>query len=179
MEPLLEGLRRLFPEKSIQSDVADTYFLVEHAPYSVYRHRIDSYLQQLTVKSLGSDTEVRLEVNLDLDRSQGNQIEGIRAFLAPLGVLWQGTLQKEVRAFYFADVEIVYYRACYGQAKVSCLEIEARHAQSIEDAQKALLHWETILGLNPQKRSHASLLELLVVPTLSEALQQKVRSMRI
>ncbi|HYX38309.1 MAG: hypothetical protein M3Q07_07425 [Pseudobdellovibrionaceae bacterium] len=175
IRPLLDDLHQRQPEKFIQTDVQDTYFLVETPPQAVYRHRIDSYLQQLTVKSLGTDTEVRLEVNLDLDRTKGNQIEVIRAFLAPLGVLWQGTLRKEVQAFYFADVEVVHYKAHYLDRVIDCLEIEARQAPSIEGAQKILADWEKLLGLDPTKRSHASLLELLVVPTLPQALQEKVR----
>jgi len=177
--PLLDGLRLRGPEKSIQSDVLDTYFLVEYAPQVIYRHRIDSYLQQLTVKSLGSDTEVRLEVNLHLDPLKGNQIEGIQAFLAPQGVLWQGTLRKEVQAFYFADAEVVIYRALYDQREIRCLEIEARAAHSIEEAQQVLSSWEKSLGLDPSRRSHSSLLELLVLPSLSSSLQAKVQTMRI
>jgi adenylate cyclase class IV len=176
--PLLEGLRLRGPEKSIQTDVQDTYFLVEHAPHAIYRHRIDSYLQQLTVKSLGSDNEIRLEVNLHLDPLRGNQIEGIQAFLAPLGVLWQGTLRKEVQAFYFADAEVVIYRAQYEQREICCLEIEARAAHSIKEAQEVLSSWEKLMGLDPAGRSHASLLELLVLPSLSPALQAKVQTMR-
>jgi adenylate cyclase class IV len=174
---LLDGLHQLKPEKFIQTDVQDTYFLVENPPQAVYRHRIDSYLQQLTVKSLGADTEVRLEVNLDLDPTKGNQIERIRAFLAPLGVLWQGTLRKEVQAFYFADAEVVYYQAQYLDRMIRCFEIEARKPPSIEGAQKILADWEESLGFDPAKRSQASLLELLVIPTLPAALQEKVRSL--
>ncbi len=172
---LLADLHQRSPEKFIQTDVQDTYFLVQNPPQAVYRHRIDSYLQQLTVKSLGTDTEVRLEVNLDLDSAKGNQIEGIRAFLAPLGVLWQGTLRKEVQAFYFADAEVVYYRAHYLDRVIRCFEIEARKPPSIEGAQRILADWEKSLGFDPANRSHASLLELLVVPTLTDALQEKVR----
>lgn len=174
---LLDDLHQRKPEKFIQTDVQDTYFLVENPPQAVYRHRIDSYLQQLTVKSLGADTEVRLEVNLDLDPAKGNQIERIRAFLAPLGVLWQGTLRKEVQAFYFADAEVVYYQAQYLDRVIRCFEIEARKPPSIEGAQKILADWEKSLGFDPAKRSQASLLELLVIPTLSAALQEKVRSL--
>jgi adenylate cyclase class IV len=175
--PLLDELRRRQPEKFIRTKVADSYFLVENPPQAVYRHRIDSYLQQLTVKSFGRDTEVRLEVNLDLDPAKGNQIETVRAFLTPLGVLWQGTLHKEVQAFYFADAEVVYYKAQYGDRTIRCVEVEARHASTIEEAQKILTDWEDSLGLDPTERSHASLLELLVLPTLPEALQEKMRSL--
>jgi adenylate cyclase class IV len=175
VQALLDGLHGRGPEKFIQTDVQDSYFLVENPPQAVYRHRIDSYLQQLTVKSLGTDTEVRLEVNLDLDPAKGNQIERIRAFLGPLGVLWQGTLRKEVQAFYFPDAEVVYYRAQYLDRVIRCFEIEARAAPSIEGAQKILADWEKSLGFDPAKRSQASLLELLVIPTLPEALQEKVR----
>jgi adenylate cyclase class IV len=175
IRPLLDDLHQRVPEKFIQTDVQDTYFLVQNPPQAVYRHRIDSYLQQLTVKSFGADTEVRLEVNLDLDPAKGNQIEGIRAFLAPLGVLWQGTLRKEVQAFYFADAEVVYYQAQYLDRVVRCVEIEARQPPSIEGAQKILADWAISLGLDPAKRSHDSLLEILVIPTLPETLQEKVR----
>ncbi|HET9238831.1 MAG TPA: hypothetical protein VFO10_16360 [Oligoflexus sp.] len=174
---LLDDLHQRKPEKFIQTDVQDTYFLVENPPQAVYRHRIDSYLQQLTVKSLGADTEVRLEVNLDLDPAKGNQIERIRAFLAPLGVLWQGTLRKEVQAFYFPDAEVVYYQAQYLDRVIRCFEIEARKPPSIEGAQKILADWEKSLGFDPAKRSQASLLELLVIPTLPVGLQEKVRSL--
>jgi adenylate cyclase class IV len=173
--PLLDELQRRGPEKFIQTSVADSYFLVQNPPQTVYRHRIDSYLQQLTVKSFGRDTEVRLEVNLDLDPAKGNQIEVVRAFLAPLGVLWQGTLHKEVQAFYFADAEVVYYEARYEDRTIRCVEIEARHASSIEEAQKILTDWEDSLGLDPAQRSHASLLELLVLPSLPQALQENLR----
>jgi hypothetical protein len=118
---------------------------------------------------------VRLEVNLDLDPSRGNQIERIRAFLAPLGLLWQGTLRKDVQAFYFPNAEVVYYEARYEGRLVRCIEIEARQAPSIEGAQKILGIWEASLGLDPVRRSHASLLDLLVVPSLPALLQEKVR----
>lgn len=175
LRPLLDGLHQRKPEKFIQTDVQDTYFLVQNPPQTVYRHRIDSYLQQLTVKSFGTDTEVRLEVNLDLDPAKGNQIEGIRAFLAPLGILWQGTLRKEVEAFYFADAEVVYYQAQYLDRVVRCVEIEARQPPSIEEAYKILAQWEASLALDPHQRCRDSLLELLVIPTLPQALQEKVR----
>jgi adenylate cyclase class IV len=165
------------PEKVVRTQVQDTYFLVEQAKQSIYRHRFDPYLQQLTVKSVGLDSEVRLEVNLSLDSSQGSQADAVRAFLTPQGLLWQGTLAKDVQAFYFADVEIVFYRATYADAEVCCLEFEARAAKSLEDARHTLAKWEKILGMSETNRTKASLVELLVVPKLPSAIQDQFRSM--
>ena len=54
-------------------DVTDTYFVTDKTSGYIFRHRFDRELQHLTVKSIGSDNESRLEVNLDLGHERGNQ----------------------------------------------------------------------------------------------------------
>lgn len=177
-QPLLEALRQFTPEKIIQTEVQDTYFLVELAPQLIYRHRLDHMLQQLTVKNLAGNPEVRLEVNLDLNLKSGNQMEAVQAFLAPLNILWQGTIHKTVEAFYFADAELVFYEARFGSRIICCIEVEARQANSIEEAQAVLARWERKIGLDAEQRSLASLLELLVAPFLPDELQNRILAAR-
>lgn len=168
--PLLEKLHARKPEKSYKTDVLDTYFLSEAIPGGVFRHRIDARLQQLTFKDIGGDNEARTEVNLGLDLECGNQKEAVEAFLRPLHVLWSGTLSKSVQVFYFQDVEVVFYRAAFGDKSQACIEIEARQANSLREAHDALERWEHYLGLDAVNRCKASVLELLIVPQLPPSL---------
>lgn len=159
-----ERIKGLSYQRYSQVEVADTYFLVEKNPGYIYRHRYDSELQQLTVKSLTDDPEVRLEVNLDLGHHCGSQRLSVEAFLKPLGIVWRGTLAKEVYAYYFADCEVVYYKAHYQNKLVACIEIEARKAKSIEEAKQVLARYEQSLDLDPALRSDQSLFHLLLKP---------------
>lgn len=172
--PLLEKLRAAQPEKAYKTEVLDTYFLTEKLAQGVFRHRIDKKLQQLTYKSLAGDSEIRTEINLGLDLHAGDQREAVEAFLSPLNILWFGTLAKSVNVFYFPDAEVVFYRARFGQRAQSCIEIEARSPKSLSDAQRILHFWENYLGLLPSDRCKASLLELLVVPSLPSSLQERL-----
>lgn len=159
------------PEKHYETEVCDSYYVVKSAPGYVYRHRYDNLLQELTVKSLGNN-EVRTEVNLALDRAKGNQAQTVEAFLRPLGILHSARLHKSVKVFYFDLVEIVFYRATHEDLAVSCIEIEARHPRSIDEAKAQLALWEGRLGLEPEKRCQDSLLKLLVLPRLPQAIRQ-------
>jgi adenylate cyclase class IV len=174
-EPLFGQLHAWEPERTYTTEVDDTYYLLEGAPGIVYRHRLDAYLQQLTIKSLGGDNQSRTEVNLELSSEQGSQEEAVRAFLAPLGVLWSGTLHKSVQVFYFPDVEIVYYRARYGGAEQACIEIEARAPSDIDAGLTVLSNWEKRLGLDSRKRCPSSILELLILPQLPANLRQRLQ----
>ncbi len=172
----LNSVRSLIPEKDYQTEVTDTYYLLEAVPNLVYRHRFDGMIQHLTTKSVSKeDSENRLEINLHLDlRDQKRNIE---AFLEPFGIEWSGTLHKKVQVFYFADVEIVFYQASFGESAVDCIELEARHPESVESALQTLDRWERKLGLNPSERSHQSLLHLLVLPSLPTPLRDKIARM--
>lgn len=178
-QPLFDTLSQLPYQKHYQTQVQDTYFLVASNQAIVYRHRLDSSLQQLTLKSVAGDNETRTEINLDLGLEKGDQSEAIKAFLSPQGIAWSGTLSKALEVFYFSDVEICFYKANYLGRVVSCIEIEARSPASLEAAQTSLKVWEERLGLPASSRSQASLLELLILPNLPAELQlrlQKVTS---
>ena len=107
----------------------------------LFRHRYDAELHHLTVKGVGADTEMRVEVNLDLGHHRGNQDAQVDAFLDQLGVIWRGTLHKTLEAWYFPDCEVVYYEALASSGSVRCVEFEAtahefagrraRHAGSV------------------------------------------------
>lgn len=159
------------PEKHYETEVCDSYYIVKAAPNLVYRHRYDNLLQQLTIKSLG-DNEVRLEVNLDLDLTKGNQWQRVEGFLRPLGILHSARLEKKVKVFYFENAEIVFYRASHQDLSISCIEIEARHHASVDEGKKILGIWESRLGLDPERRCRDSLLKLLVLPRLPQELRQ-------
>lgn len=161
--------------KHYRTEVQDTYYLVRAAEGSVYRHRLDSSLQQLTLKSLAADNESRTEVNLDLGLAKGDQRDAIAAFMEPLGILWCGTLCKSLEVYYLKDVELCFYRAQYAGKQVACIEIEARTPSSFEAAEQSLKAWEQRLGLRAEERCRASLLELLIVPTLSPELQLRLQ----
>ncbi len=170
-------LRALSPLNEYETKVSDTYFLLKAVPNLVYRHRFDGLIQQLTTKSVGSrDSETRTEINLDLKVDQ-NLGDAIAAFLSPFGVEWSGTLTKKVQVFYFDDVEIVFYEASYLDRSVACIELEARHPESINSARKTLENWELRLGLVPSERSHLSLLHLLILETLPTKLKDKLACM--
>lgn len=93
--------------------VLDRYFLTEGGSARRYliRHRYDAELYHFTSKALGTDTEVRVEVNLDLGHHAGPQAPQVDAFMDQLGVIWRGTLPKALEVWYFADCEVVYYQA--------------------------------------------------------------------
>ncbi len=172
---LLEKLKARGPSEAYTTEVSDTYYLTGSLPAGVFRHRIDSKLQELTFKSLAGDNEARTEVNLALDVRRGNQAAAIDAFLKPLGILWSGTLAKSVQVFYFKDVEVVFYRATYQQSFQACIEIEARRPSSLAEAHQVLERWESYLGLAARDRCKSSLLELLVLPALPSSLQESLR----
>ncbi|MBC7660179.1 MAG: hypothetical protein H7249_10770 [Chitinophagaceae bacterium] len=171
-------VRAQHPQKEYETRVADTYYLLKAVPHLVYRHRFDGLIQHLTAKSVSSqDSETRTEINLELNVPVGDQGEAIAAFLTPFGIEWSGSLQKDVQVFYFDNVEIVYYRATFGERIVTCIELEARFPDSINSARNVLENWELRLGLVPSKRSHLSLLHLLVLETLPIKLKEKLASM--
>ena len=69
----LERLRSLSPLRMSEVEVEDTYYVLNAANGFVYRHRYDKELEQLTVKSVEKNPEVRLEVNLSLKHGSTSQ----------------------------------------------------------------------------------------------------------
>lgn len=162
----------LGPARTTQVSVRDTYFVTEHHPGLIFRHRLDVERQELTLKSWrAADSEARLEVNLRLDQAHGDQGDAVAAFLAPFGVRWRGALHKEIRVFYFADCEVVYYVARAGERTLRCVEFEALgHGGDVEAARSVLARYEQRLGFGGAERARASLFDLMLAPAMDAAL---------
>jgi hypothetical protein len=135
----------------------------------VIRHRFDAELHHLTVKTLEPDTEVRGEVNLDLGHHAGNQDAEVDAFMDRLGVVWTGTLHKELEVWHFEDCEVVYYVASAPSRSVRCVEFEATRKDSLEEALEVVERFERATGFEGSSRSRLSLPQILF-PDLEDAL---------
>lgn len=157
------SLAALAPRREAALEVVDRYFLTADglARGYVLRHRFDAELQQLTLKSLSSDPEVRDEITLDLGHHRGDQAAAVDAFVARLGVGWRGELRKRLAVWYFADCEVVHYTATAGDRRVQCVEFEAIGQPSVADALAVIERYERATGFDPAARSRQSLLELL------------------
>lgn len=155
-------IRSLSPDSETEVDVRDRYFVTKACPQHIFRHRIDKELHQLTVKSLEKNTENRLEVNLDL--VHGDQSKKVEAFLSPLAIIWRGTIEKKVTAFYFAQCEVVFYKASFDGQSVYCVEFEAVDCKDIAEALLVLERYERSLGFDSNTRVNASLFDLLIKP---------------
>lgn len=158
-----QAVAALGPIRTSTVSVLDRYFLTEggSARRFLIRHRFDAELHHLTLKALGSDTEARVEVNLDLGHHAGSQAEQVDAFMDQLGVIWRGTLQKELEVWYFPDCEVVYYQASTSSRSVRCVEFEATRKESLEDALATVERFERATGLDGVDRSRQSLPQLL------------------
>ena len=156
-------LETLNPTRTTSLRVLDTYYLLHESRTRrfVIRHRFDEELHHLTVKTLEADTEVRQEVNIDLGHHAGNQRAQVDAFLAPLGVEWSGTLQKDITVWYFPDVEVVHYRATTDSRAVRCVEFEATRKPSVAEALETVRRYEHATGFDETTRSRRSLLRIL------------------
>lgn len=159
--------RALAPTRTTELHVEDTYFVTRLGAGVVFRHRYDSERQELTVKSRRpGDTEVRREVNLRLDQASGNQLAAVTAFLQPLGIVWQGSLGKDICVFYYPDCEVVYYDARAGERRVCCVEFEALGSSPLDAARATLAAYEQRLGLGQAQRVQESLFDLLLLPAM-------------
>lgn len=156
-------LETLKPTRTTSLRVRDTYYLLHGSAIRrfVIRHRFDEELHHLTVKTLEADTEVRQEVNIDLGHRAGDQRAQVDAFLGQLGVEWRGALQKDLRVWYFPDVEVVHYRATTASRAVCCVEFEATRKPSVAEALETVRRYEHATGFLESTRSHRSLLHIL------------------
>lgn len=156
-------LAALGPRRESALEVVDRYFVTTdgRARGYVLRHRVDAELQQLTLKSVSSDPEVRAEINLDLGHHRGDQTAAVDAFVARLGVGWRGELRKQLAVWYFADCEVVHYTATAGARSVQCVEFEAIGQASVSAALAVIERYERATGFAAAHRSRLSLLELL------------------
>lgn len=160
-EEFRESLAALKPARHARIRVKDRYFLTEAgcARAFVMRHRFDSELHELTFKSLGSDSEVRDEINLKLEA--GDQQDRVDAFMAAQGIVWQGSLSKELEVWHFDDCEVVHYTATTDGRTVSCVEFEATRKPSLDDALAVVKKYEQATGLVEAFRTRTPLLYLL------------------
>jgi hypothetical protein len=156
-------LTALGPVRTNSIRVKDRYYLIEGSldRRFVIRHRFDAEVHHLTIKSLETDTEVRDEVNLDLGHHAGDQAAQIEAFMARLGVVWSGTVDKEVEVWYFPDCEVVHYVASAGARSVRCVEFEATRGDSLAGALAIVETFEGATGFDGLVRSRMSLPQLL------------------
>jgi len=166
-----ETLTGLGPDRTSSIRVRDRYYLTEGGRDRrfVIRHRFDSELHHLTIKTLEADTEVRDEINLDLGQHVGDQAAQVEAFMARLGVLWSGTVHKDVDVWYFADCEVVHYVASAGSRSIRCVEFEATRRDSLTEALAIVERFERVTGFHGGVRSRVPLPQLLF-PELSRAL---------
>jgi hypothetical protein len=163
----LEGFRQsvavLGPTRTGTTRVRDRYYLTEggRARRFLFRHRYDTELHDLTIKTLEQDTEVRVEVNLDLGHHAGSQDAHVDGFLNQLGVLWTGTLHKELEVWYFPDCEVVYYEAATPLHAIRCVEFEATRKDSLKQALDTVERFERATGFQGRSRSLLALPQLL------------------
>ena len=156
-------LKSLGPTHCDEVAVEDSYYVLEGRRNHIYRFRIDRQIQQLTVKSVTSNTFERLEVNLNLDQSEGSQREAVEAFLSSFGLAWKASLSKDVAVAYFPDCEIVHYRAKSGDHEVGCIEFEATSTDDTATALKILKKYEQNLGFGEIALETKSLFDLLLL----------------
>ena len=163
-----QAVAALGPTRTSKVSVQDRYFLTEggSARRFLMRHRFDAELHHLTIKSLEADSEVRVEVNLDLGHHAGSQAAQVDAFIDHLGVIWRGALQKELEVWYFPDCEVVYYEASTPSRSVRCVEFEATRKESLPEALATLARFEQATGFEGVARIRQSLPQLLF-PDLS------------
>ena len=166
-----QAVEALDPISACTIGVEDRYFLTEggRARRFLMRHRYDAELHHLTIKSLESDTEVRVEVNLDLGHQAGQQASQVDAFMNLLGVVWSGSLHKDLEVWYFPDCEVVYYQASTPSRSVRCVEFEARRKDSLDEALATVERFERATGFSGASRSQLSLPQILF-PELAEML---------
>ena len=150
----LEALR---PIRHVTLRVRDRYFITESGRVRgfVIRHRFDRELHQLTLKAVAADAEVREEINLDL--KAGDQQAQVDAFVGALGVIWQGSLWKDLEVWHFEDCEVVHYTATTDGKTVSCVEFEATHKPTLEAALAVVSRYEATTGFAGATRTPASL----------------------
>lgn len=158
-----QAVAALGPTRTSTVTVQDRYFLTEggRARRCLIRHRYDAELHHLTIKSLEADSEVRVEVNLDLGHQAGPQAAQVDAFMAQLGVIWRGELTKALEVWYFPDCEVVYYEASTASRAVRCVEFEATRKDSLPEALATVERFERATGFDGASRTRESLPQIL------------------
>lgn len=151
----------LGPEKSYDVEVVDRYFIPLDWRSSVIRHRRDNRMHQLTYKSIETDSEKRVEVNLDLDAACDDAT--VDLFVKhSFGRTREKVIKKSVNVFYFTDCEVVFYKASHEKHAVNCVEFEVRDFKNDAEARSTLEKYEKSFGFAGQQRERRNLLRLLL-----------------
>lgn len=160
-ETLRRTLDALGPRRRETLRVRDRYFVTEagRARGFVLRHRHDRELHELTLKTVGADAEVRDEINVALRAEDQDAV--VEAFAAAQGIVWQGTLWKDLDVWYFDDCEVVCYRAQTTDREIRCVEFEAVHQTTLEAALAVVRRYEAAVGFAEADRTPASLVDLM------------------
>lgn len=161
VEALTSRVDALGPSRRVDLRVRDRYFITEAGRSGgfILRHRHDRELHELTLKTVTRDAEVRDEVNLKLRAV--DQDATVDAFVRAQRPIWQGVLWKDIRVWHFPDCEVVYYRATTDTRSIDCVEFEAVHQTSLEDALAVMQRFEAATGFAEATRTPASLVELM------------------
>ena len=161
LERFRAALDALNPQRHVTLHVRDRYFITEsgRARGFVLRHRFDRELHELTLKSIAADAEVREEINLKLQ--PGDQQAQVDAFVTAQGLLWQGTLWKDLEVWHFHDCEAVFYVATADARTIRCVEFEATLKPTLEEALAIVSRYERATGFADATRTPESLLALL------------------
>ncbi len=144
--------------------VRDRYFVTDagRARGFILRHRHDRELHELTLKTVVGDAEVRDEINVKL--RPDDQDATIDAFVEAQGVVWRGTLWKDLEVWHFADCEVVHYVATADNREghaIHCVEFEAVHQTTMADALAVMAKYERLTGFEHAVRTPLSLVNLM------------------
>ena len=174
LERFQTTLETLHPTRTTSLRVLDTYYVIDgrRTQRFVIRHRYDTELHHLTLKAFETDTEVRKEINIDLGHHAGDQRAQVDEFLRHMGVVWSGSLRKELSVWYFPDIEVVHYKASTKTRAVRCVEFEATRKPSVAAALEIVHEYEEATGFDAARRSRRALLQILF-PEIDEYLNTR------
>lgn len=155
------ALQVMGPARHEMLRVRDRYFITEAGRQRgfILRHRHDRELHELTLKTVVGDAEVRDEINLALRPDDQDAV--VDAFVLAQGVIWSGTLWKDLEVWHFADCEVVHYVATTDTREIHCVEFEATEKASLEGALAVMLRYEVATGFADATRTPASLVDLV------------------
>ena len=89
------------------------------------------------------------------------QAAQVESFVERLGLVWNGTIHKDVEVWYYPECEVVRYEATTESRRITCVEFEALEKDSVDGALGTLERFERATGFLGQSRSHLSLPQLL------------------
>lgn len=155
------ALQVMGPARHDMLRVRDRYFITEAGRQRgfILRHRHDRELHELTLKTVVGDAEVRDEINLALRPDDQDAV--VDAFVLAQGVVWSGTLWKDLEVWHFADCEVVHYVATTDTREIHCVEFEATEKASLEGALAVMARYEAATGFASAIRTPASLVDLV------------------